>query len=93
MNNIIVKSTVDHQDIGGKNIDIEFRVDMFDVCYAGMQGNMACKNFVDRKGASGICVKYHEVFYGKVGNLGYIVAEDDLVNPEDIGDIPKKSFI
>ena len=44
---------------------------------AMIEGNMACLNFVRRRQD----FKYnfpHKLYYGKVGGLGYIVAEDEF---------------
>ncbi|MBQ8293406.1 MAG: hypothetical protein IJX78_06395 [Bacilli bacterium] len=44
---------------------------------AMIEGNMACWNFVNRR----LDFKHdfpHKLYYGKVGGLGYIVAEDEL---------------
>lgn len=98
---LIVKKSVTHQDIGGKPFIIDEQVtqtlsndEVFD---RGIMGNWACNNFMDRREDFN-CNFPHKLYYGKVGNLGYIVAEDELeeVPDEDIKfpELPeqKKSF-
>ena len=77
----IIKKEVTHQDIGGK----EFIVDEYvtktltsqEVFDKGMSGNPACLNFIMRRPD----FKWdfpHKLYYGKVGCLGYVVAEDEF---------------
>lgn len=79
----IIKKDVTHQGIGGK----EFIVDEYvtntltniEVFKNGMSGNPACLNFITRRPD----FKYdfpHKLYYGKVGGLGYVVAEDEFEN-------------
>lgn len=79
MSNVrIIKKEVTHQDIGGKEFIIEKEVDIDDVIFKGcFEGNWACRNFLDRRTDS-VGVTRPRVYYGKVGMLGYIVAEDEF---------------
>lgn len=75
----IIKKEVTHQDIGGKEFVIEEEWDIDDVIFKGLlDGNIACKNFLDRRGDEALGRTRPRVFYGKVGNLSYIVAEDEF---------------
>ena len=77
-----IKKSVKHQGIGGQ----EFIVDEYItktltngvVFDKGIHGNPACLNFImrrpDFKGSFP-----HKLYYGKVGGLGYVVAEDEFV--------------
>lgn len=88
-----VKEEITHQGIGGQEIDIEFRVDMFDVIFKGLNGNPACKNFLDRRDGEALGAKYKEAYYGKVGHLGYIVTEDELINPPNPKEVKKEHWV
>ena len=75
----MIVESVTHQDIGGKEIVIEGKVDCADILFGSLTGNWACKNFLDRREEdTGLCVKGLTFYYGKVGMLGYIVANDEL---------------
>ena len=74
---------VTHQNIGGEDIVIEGEVDCGDILLGAVTGNWACKNFLDRREEeSGLCVKSLTFYYGKVGGLGYIVADDEFKEEE-----------
>lgn len=74
-----VKEEITHQGIGGKDFIIEEEWDIDDVLMKGIcYGNPACRNFIDRRGDEPLGVTRPRTFYGKVGNLGYVVAEDEL---------------
>lgn len=78
----IVDKKVTHQGIGGRPIVIEFAISADDVFDKAMSGNIACWNFTDRR--SDFNYKFpHRLFYGKVGGLGYVVSEDELIPMED----------
>lgn len=69
-----IKKDVKHQGIGGKEILIEMELTSHEV---DTTWNWACYNFVERRpdipvGSDLKC------YYGHVGSLGYIVAEDEL---------------
>lgn len=71
--------SIDHQDIGGKTIILEFGLSKAEVAQLGyLEGNWACRNFIDRRKDFNKDFKL-KLYYGKVGNLGYIVAEDEFV--------------
>ncbi len=73
-----VSNKVDHQNIGGKEIILEFEVNADEVFYrAVVEGNWACKNFKDRRKDFN-CDFPYKLYYGKVGDFGYIVSEDEL---------------
>lgn len=79
----LIKDSVTHQGIGGK----EFIVDEYvtktltnnEVFDKGMSGNPACLNFIMRRPDFN-CAFPHKLYYGKVNGLGYVVAEDEFVN-------------
>lgn len=77
----IIKKSVTHQDIGGKVFKIDKEISATlnaeEVFYLALEGNWACKNFIDRR--SDFDKNFNKrLYYGKVGNLGYIVAEDEF---------------
>jgi len=75
-----IKETVTHQNIGGKEFIIEMEIDKDDVAFKGLLGgNFACRNFIERR-PDFDCTFPHKLYYGKVGNLGYIISEDELEN-------------
>lgn len=77
--------TIDHQNIGGKEIQLEFGLTKTEVAQlAILEGNWACKNFMERRKDFNKNFK-HNLYYGKVGNLGYIVAEDEFKDNEVFG--------
>ena len=90
-----IKETVEHQNIGGKIITIDEKIskELTDeqVYMEGGFGNIACYNFAKRRPdfvecfmVEGPNLKFpHKLYYGKVGNLGYIVASDELEEVED----------
>lgn len=75
-----IKESVKHQGIGGKEILLEKKLSLNEVLE---QNTIAAFNFAkrrldlvsksDKECAKIIC------YYGHVGNLGYFVAEDELV--------------
>lgn len=78
MTKYFVKPEITHQNIGGKEFIMEEEVDIDDVIFKGcFGGNWACRNFLDRR-TDAVGVTRPRVYYGKVGILGYIVAEDEL---------------
>ena len=69
-----IKKSVDYQGIGGKTIRIEREVDKITLF---LQDRIATINFVQRRPD----IKYdspQKIYYGHVGDLGYVVAEDEL---------------
>ena len=77
-----IKKDITHQGIGGKEFIIEMEVDKDDVAFKGLlKGNWACKNFIDRR-PDFDCTFPYKLFYGKVGHLGYIIAEDEFEDSE-----------
>lgn len=76
----VIKKEITHQNIGGKEFIPEIELSLDDVIFKGtIDGNWACKNFLDRR-PDIISSTYHhpKIFYGKVGHLGYVVAEDEF---------------
>lgn len=72
-----IKESITHQNIGGKEIVIEGKVSFQEIVVSAVfNGNMACKNYLDRRD-NAVDVERH--YYGKVGNLGYIVGCDEFV--------------
>lgn len=81
MNNLNIKKKVNknikHQNIGGKEILIEMEVSKEEVFTNAILGNWACYNFIQRREDFNYNFP-HKIYYGKVNNLDYIVAEDKL---------------
>lgn len=78
----IIKKSVTHQDIGGKVFIVDEAItntltndEVFD--NAILNGNWACRNFIGRRKDFDSNFKY-KLYYGKVDDLGYIVAEDEF---------------
>lgn len=77
MKTMRIKEYVTHQGIGGQEIRIEMELTPDEVDERAMNGNIACFNF---------CMRRHDflpefnkrLYYGHVGNLGYVVCEDEL---------------
>jgi hypothetical protein len=76
-----IKNEVTHQGIGGCEIVIDEYItntltndEVFD---QAMCGNWACHNFMERRPDFN-CEFPHKLYYGHVGNLGYVVAEDEF---------------
>lgn len=83
----IIKKDITHQDIGGKEFIIEMEVDKDDVAFKGLLGgNWACRNFIDRR-PDFDCTFPYKLYYGKVGTLGYVLAEDEFEDSKC--DVPK----
>ena len=72
---------VKHQGIGGKKILIERKLTVDEVDELALQGNIACFNFCVRR-ADFLPDFNKKLYYGHVGNLGYVVCEDELIDPE-----------
>lgn len=89
-----VKKTVTHQGIGGKDICLQLELDNDTVFNKAVnEGNFACMNFIDRREDFNYQFK-HKLYYGKVGGLGYVVAEDELepIKPEKKNNCIKRFF-
>lgn len=73
-----IKETVTHQNIGGKEFQIETEISIDEVIFKGLfEGNWACRNFLERR--NDIDKDFpHKLYYGKVNNLGYIISEDEF---------------
>lgn len=73
---------IEHQGIGGKQITIEREFTVDDILDQPLDSmNIACVNFVLRR--SDFITEENgdkKVYYGHVNNLGYFVAEDELVD-------------
>ena len=76
--NYKIKEHVEHQGIGGKEITIERLVTMDEVDEKAWNGNPACFNFIKRRDDSMLLPHDMLLGYGHVGNLGYVVCEDEL---------------
>lgn len=73
-----------HQNIGGKKIRIERYLTPDEVDDLAMGGNIACLNFCMRR--DDFLPEFNKkLYYGHVGNLGYIVCEDELIELGDTG--------
>lgn len=75
-----IKESVKHQGIGGKEILLEKKLSLNEVLE---QDTIAAFNFAKRRldlvsKSDKECDKI-TIYYGHVGNLGYFVAEDELV--------------
>lgn len=67
-----------HQNIGGKKIRIERYLSPDEVDDLALHGNIACLNFCMRR--EDFLPEFNKkLYYGHVGNLGYIVCEDELI--------------
>ena len=78
----IIKPNITHQGIGGRRIVIDEKVTETltneEVWKLSSQGNPACYNFCKRRRDFNRNFPY-KLYYGKVDNLGYVVAEDELI--------------
>lgn len=76
-----IKPHITHQDIGGKEIIIDWTITEQltndEVFNLGISGNFACYNFLRRRPDFNREFP-HKLYYGKVNGLGYIVAADEL---------------
>lgn len=77
-----IKRNVTHQEIGGKEIvidwDVSRKLTPQSVYNRAMNGNIACLNFINRRPDFNPETFKEKIYYGKVGIYGYVVAEDDL---------------
>lgn len=77
----IIKDSILHQDIGGKEFVIDEKItNQLTNDYVfnnAICGNWACWNFVHRRQDFNHDFP-HKLYYGKVDGLGYIVAEDEF---------------
>lgn len=72
-----IKNYVKHQNIGGKEIIIERELTPDEVDNLALKGNWACFNFCIRR--EDFLPEFNKkLYYGHVGNLGYVVCEDEL---------------
>ena len=72
-----IKEEVLHQSIGGKEIILERKLTADEVDDKAMDGNIACLNFCFRR--DDFLPEFNkDLYYGHVGNLGYVVCEDEL---------------
>ena len=76
-----VKKEITHQGIGGHEFTVDEPITNTltndKVFNDGMSGNWACYNFLMRRKDFKRNFP-HKLYYGKVGGLGYILAEDEL---------------
>ena len=73
-----IKDSLKYRDLGGKQFYIEFEVSKNEVVEKALiEGNWACYNFMDRRPDFNRFWT-QKLYYGKVGALGYIIAEDEL---------------
>lgn len=76
-----IKNSVKHQNIGGKKIYLEMELTPNEVDTQALNGNIACYNFFLRR--DDFLPDFNKkLYYGHVGNLGYIVCEDELIDPD-----------
>lgn len=72
-----IKKSVKHQGIGGKEFDLYFELTPDEVDEKAVKGNIACFNFCLRR--EDFLPEFNKkLFYGHVGDLGYVVCEDEL---------------
>ena len=76
-----IKKEVNHQGIGGKYVRVEMELTPDEVDEQALKGNIACFNFCVRR-ADFLPDFNKKLYYGHVGNLGYVVCEDELIDPE-----------
>ena len=78
----VIKNEIKHQDIGGKEFIIDENITETlspeEIFRQATIGNIACNNFIIRRPDFDISHFEHKLYYGKVGGLGYIVAEDEF---------------
>lgn len=74
-----IKKCVDHQGIGGKEILIEKELLPDEVFEQSWAGNIACYNYCMRRPGNYLDNFGKKLYYGHVGNLGYVVCEDELI--------------
>lgn len=75
--NYKIKEHVTHQGIGGQEINIERKLTADEVDARALEGNIACFNFCMRR--DDFLPEFNkDLYYGHVGNLGYVVCEDEL---------------
>ena len=72
-----IKKNITYRDLGGKSINIEREIPLMDLWKLAKEGNWACYNFIDRKQNLDVFFQY-KIYYGHVGDLGYVVSEDEL---------------
>lgn len=79
MKKAIINKEVEHQGIGGKEIEIEKEMTFNDILDTNFhQMSIAMYNFIMRRIDLGIENGRMKVYYGHVGLLGYFVAEDEI---------------
>lgn len=72
-----IKDSLKYRDLGGKTIRIEREIPVRSLMDLASQGNWAVYNFIDRR--PDITWAYPlKIYYGHVGDLGYVIAEDEL---------------
>ena len=72
-----VKENVTHQGIGGKEIILERYLTPDEVDNKASNGNIACLNFCMRR--DDFLPEFNKnLYYGHVGDLGYVICEDEL---------------
>lgn len=77
-----IKKEVKHQGIGGKYIRVEMELTPNEVDNQALNGNIACYNFCFRR--EDFLPDFNKkLYYGHVDNLGYIVCEDELIDPDN----------
>ena len=75
-----VKPKVKHQGIGGKEIIIEREGTMSYIIDMNCdEYTIAVRNFIMRRDDIFTVDEDMKLYYGHVGNLGYFVAEDELI--------------
>ena len=75
--NRTIKKDILYNGLGGKTIHIEREVPLLDLWKLARNGNWACYNFLDRRPSVDGFFPY-KIYYGHVGDIGYIIAEDEL---------------
>ena len=73
-----VKQNIKHQNIGGKRIEIEFELSKDDVIKREKEGNWPCFDFITRREDFNSISFDKKLYYGKINNLSYIVADDEI---------------
>ena len=78
----VIKDNIEHQGIGGKEFIIDEKITSTltskECFYQALDGNWACKNFIERRPDFDYKYFPHKLYYGKVDGLGYVVAEDEF---------------
>lgn len=91
-----ISKKVKHQGIGGKTFTVDQQITKTltnDEVFrqALIDGNIACRNFVDRRVDFTYRFPY-KLYYVKIDGLGYIISDDEIDLEPEISDINKNNL-